>query len=285
MAGENAEAEARARTMGWLPKEQFKGAPERWQDADAYLKRGEEIMPILQANNRQLTTDVAAMRAENGRLATMLQGATESIEELKNFNSQMAVERAKTQKERLLGALKAAREADDVEKESQIQTQLNELSISIADAGKSKTKPAEAAKPAEQQHFSKSPEFKVWAAENAAWFGVDRRRTAVAMAIAEEIRLDAGNAALVGRPFLDRISQELERTFAPPTAASKTEGGSRPEGGGSKPKHTYNELPPDAKAACERGAKRVVGAKGSGRAYETIEAYRDFYVANYAWDE
>jgi len=43
------ETEARASTMGWLPKEKFLergGSEDRWTDAEAYIRRGEEILPF-----------------------------------------------------------------------------------------------------------------------------------------------------------------------------------------------------------------------------------------------
>jgi hypothetical protein len=63
------ETEDKALRMGWVPKDQFKGAPEKWTDAETFIKRGEEFLPFLKANNRKLekalenaTADLAEMK-------------------------------------------------------------------------------------------------------------------------------------------------------------------------------------------------------------------------------
>ena len=42
----DAETQAKAEKLGWIPPERFKGDPERFVDADAYIERG-EIAPLL----------------------------------------------------------------------------------------------------------------------------------------------------------------------------------------------------------------------------------------------
>ena len=81
------EVETKARTMGWLPKEKFKGPESSWVDAEQYVKRGEEILPILKANNDKLVQRVTQTETANNELREQLQAATEAIEELKSFNS------------------------------------------------------------------------------------------------------------------------------------------------------------------------------------------------------
>lgn len=39
--------EAEARQHGWTPKEEFKGDPTRWADAETFVKRADEVMPLL----------------------------------------------------------------------------------------------------------------------------------------------------------------------------------------------------------------------------------------------
>ena len=64
---------------------------------------------------------------------------------------------------------------------------------------------------------------------------------------------------------------------------STTEVFARGGGGGSGAAKTYADLPREAQEACDRFAKRLVGPKGSGRAYETVEAYRKHYVEDFDW--
>lgn len=284
MAGEGeATSEDRARTMGWLPKAEFKGAPERWQDANAYLARGEEIMPILKANNQQLSGEVAALRAQNAKISQALTAASESIEELKSFNSQVALDRAKDSKGKLMTALAEAKKEGNTEREVELQDELSTLNASIRESEKAgkEEKPNGGTKQTQETDFTKTPEYQAWRAENASWFGPDRRRTAVAMAVAEELRQDPANAGLVGRAFLDRITAEVQRTFASRTPQQRVEGGGNSgEGERQEKGRTYNDLPPEAKNACEKQAKKLVG---EGRAFKTVEDWRKHYVTAYEW--
>src|SRR2546421_12509972 len=93
------ETEVKAKELGWAPKEEFRGNPEKWVDAETFLKRGEEILPLVKAQNRKLQNEVTALQRENAETKGLLRASMESIEELKNFNSTVALERAKAKKQ------------------------------------------------------------------------------------------------------------------------------------------------------------------------------------------
>src|SRR5687768_16654653 len=46
--------EDKARRMGWRPRAEYGGDPTRWVDAETFVRRGDEILPFVQANNRKL---------------------------------------------------------------------------------------------------------------------------------------------------------------------------------------------------------------------------------------
>lgn len=46
--------EARARDLGWHPFAEYRGLPGKWVDAKTFIQRGEEILPIVRANNHRL---------------------------------------------------------------------------------------------------------------------------------------------------------------------------------------------------------------------------------------
>ena len=52
MSDENTDVEARARDMGWSPRDSWRGKAEDWIDAETFVKRGTEILPILRAKSR-----------------------------------------------------------------------------------------------------------------------------------------------------------------------------------------------------------------------------------------
>lgn len=70
------EVVAEARQLGWVPQEEFRGDQSRWVDADSFVKRGHEVMPILKANNARLMGEVTSLKAT-------LTEATQAIAQLR----------------------------------------------------------------------------------------------------------------------------------------------------------------------------------------------------------
>jgi len=62
-------AETKAKAMGWSPKDEFRGDPDRWVDAETYVRRGEEFIPFLRANNKKLEEELGAQAKYAGRAA------------------------------------------------------------------------------------------------------------------------------------------------------------------------------------------------------------------------
>ena len=71
-SGATPEVQAQAEAMGWIPPTRFRGDPERFIDADAYIKRGEEILPIVKEQNKRLQAELAALRGESSKTAAAL---------------------------------------------------------------------------------------------------------------------------------------------------------------------------------------------------------------------
>lgn len=272
------EVEVKARELGWAPKEEFRGNPEKWVDAETFVKRGEEILPLVKAQNRKLQNEVTSLQRENAEIKGLLRASSESIEELKNFNTTVAKERAQATKEDLLARITEAKKAGDVETETRLQDQLTQHNEAIRAA----EKPPAEKKPDSKVEWKPPPEMAAWMSENP-WFGTDKRRTALANGIADELRSDPANAGLKGKEFFDRITEEVEKVFggnqrrngAPKVEESR---GSGQGGGGGSGGKTYADLPADAKAACERQGTRLVG---KGRAFTTQEEWRRHYVSKY----
>lgn len=275
-----------ATEMGWIPKEQFKGDEGKWVDAETFVKRGREFIPFLQANNRKLQAQVNTLSAQVQQSTQLLQASQESIEELKTFNSEMARDRAKVKQTELMTGIREAREAGNVEVEVELTDQLAEQKAALKEAEKTKQNP-----PAKQngaapagKDYTQDPSWKAWAAENT-WFGTDTRRTSVAIAVANEMRADPAYRGLTGKDFLDQVAAEVDKTLGGTTrreAVDRVEGGGRSSsngGGGSNGGGKgYAELPADAKEACEKQAKRLVG---KGRAFADLNAWRKHYAEVY----
>lgn len=273
------ETEVKARSMGWRPKDEFKEDPDHgrvWVDAETFVKRGEEVLPFVRADNRRLKDEVATLQRENAETRNLLKASSEAIEELKKFNTDIARDNAKTRKKELLEAIATAKKDGNVEQEVQLTDQLSEHNAALRESEKPAKVNGAAAGPVP---FVPPPEMKVWMTENP-WFGTDKRRTALANGIADELRSDPANAGLLGRAFFDRVTEEVEKVFGGNqrrTNASKVEE-SRGGSGGSSAGKSFADLPPDAKEACKRQGQRLIGP---GRAFKTADEWQAHYVKSY----
>src|SRR5271154_5862973 len=124
----------KAKQMGWAPQEEFRGDPSKWIDADEYVRRGEQLMPILRANNERLMEEVGKLRSENAQTQQLLKASGEAIEELKKFNTKTTKKALADQKETLVEGIKAARREGDVDSELVLQDQLTEVSTALRQA-------------------------------------------------------------------------------------------------------------------------------------------------------
>ena len=55
--------EGEARAQGWVPQEEFRGRENDWVDAETFVKRGREILPIVRKNNEKLLKELKEARA------------------------------------------------------------------------------------------------------------------------------------------------------------------------------------------------------------------------------
>ena len=280
--------EQQAREQGWRPKEEFNGDASRWVDASTYLKRGEELLPILKANDSKHRAEISGLRVEVLGLKEQLRASQESIDALKEFNSEAAKKAAKDERRNLIAAVEVARKEGDAEKAAQLSEQLEEQNDAIRAA---ETAPKAASKPNGAVPAGESPAYAAWKAANP-WFGTDTLKSDIAVAVSMRLRRDEASVSAAERmpepEFLRRVSEEVEKASggnAARRAEPKTESGRPSAGGagGSNAGRSFSDLPPDAQKACDSFAKRLVGPKGSGRAYETIDAYRKHYVDVYDW--
>lgn len=67
--------ETEARAHGWVPKDEFKGDEGRWVDAENFMKRADEMMPLLKAQNSRLKRDLDAIKKDLKRATAHFEGA------------------------------------------------------------------------------------------------------------------------------------------------------------------------------------------------------------------
>lgn len=261
--------EQEAAALGWVPKDQFRGDPEKWTDAETFVRRGHEIMPILRKNNEKLTATVENLTGEVLTLKESLKAAQEAMIEFKKHHDETEARAYQRAIEDLKAKRKEARAEGDHELADEIGDKIDELN---ANAPKEITKPVAPVPAPTPAQPNLDPEYARWEKDNEAWLK-DSEKAAYAQSIAQYIR---ATSKLVGRAFLDKVTEEVEKRFATPHT-SRVEGtGAAPRTGGK----TYADLPAEARTACDRMAAKLVGPN---RAFADIEAWRKSYVKSYDW--
>lgn len=295
-----AAVETRAREMGWAPKEEWRGNPAHWMDADEFVQRSEQMIPILRSNLRKTESEVERLRRVTQEQDQKLKAAMESIDVLTNISTEQSRNAAKERRRELLRQRATARRDGDTDTEIALEEQIEEVTTQInsmdvteqltATTPKGKGKGNGAAKTTttppvtEDADPTQDPEYIAWTKDNT-WFGTDARRTALATAIGQEIRSNPANAGLVGRAFFDLVTAEMNKFLGGQQrpGGSKVESGGGGGGGRSDQTRTangksYSDLPQDAKEACQRQAKLVVG---EGRAFKDMAAWQKHYTSMY----
>ena len=225
-SAEGAELEQKATSMGWQPKENWKGNPDNWVDAAEFVKRGETFVPFLQHQRKRLQSDLDAEKQARQRIERELAETRASVEDLKKFSESMAQERQERRKVEIGQELKVAREAGD-------DVRVAELQNDLATAVKKPDPPAPKPNGAPPQ-----PEILPWVksyVDGDADFFQNTRKVALFNAIAIEKRRagDARVGETDGVAFLNEVKDEVNRSLGGNPArrsAAKTEE-SRPAGG------------------------------------------------------
>ena len=220
--------EDRARDMGWRPKEEFKGDESRWVDAETFVKKGEEILPILKANAKKTEAELAALKKD--------------VAEFRKFHSETE-KRAYARALRDLEERQAeAVEANDLKSVRAITREITDLSKNVqTDDGGNPYKTPDHAKTLNQ-----------WKGENP-WFQSDTVMTAAADAIASELEASGVTGADQLAEVAKRIRAEFphkfqnERRSAPAAVESST----TPRKAGK----SAADLPPEARAQMNKWIK------------------------------
>ena len=264
---EHKEVESDARAQGWVSKDEYRGRDGDWVDAETFVQRGREILPIVRKNNERLLKELKEARA-------IAEEARTAAKEFQKFQKEQ-FERKAVELEREVASLKALkREAisqGDGDRVGEIEDQIDSIKDDIAVAKAESKRPEPV-----QQTQEVDPSFQNWI-DNNQWFGVETKLSEVANGLGRAIQKD--NPSLTGKAFFDKLDAELAETY--PTRFGKKQkpnpmDAGTPTSGGrtqSRSKKSYENLPAEAKAACDRFLK------------QGLIKSKDDYVAEYDWSE
>ena len=261
-----------AESQGWVPKERFRGNENDWVDAETFVKRGREILPILRKNNENLIKDLNQTKEQ-------LKEFREAAEEFKRFQRE-SYERKATDYERRIQEIKDSRAQaitdGDGQKVNALDDALDEAKESFREAKQAVKDVVSTKEPvATETAATIDPSLQLWLDRNN-WFGEDRRMTSIANGIGESLRLEF--PGLKGQPFLDKLDEVLAEEFPNKfggskknLSASRVESGSGRQSRSGSNAQSYDNLPPTAKDACDRFVKQKLMT-------------REQYVQDYDWN-
>lgn len=239
------EREEQARAQGWSPKEEWRGPEDKWVDAETFLKRGEEIAPVMRERNKHLTRDIAEMKQ-------LLQIQHQSIAKAREQGYRQAIEEL-NEKQR-----EAVRNAD-------------EEAFDAAERKKAKI-----LKAYDEEHQAQQPQidpvFIEWCEDNE-WYQNDPDLAAYADGIGPRVARESG---MSGKKLLDEVAKRVKKTFHHKFANPRRSEASavEPSAATLTPKKgkTFESLPPEAKKNCDRFMKIIPGFT------------REDYLADYDWE-
>ena len=261
------EIQHEAESQGWVPKERFRGNESDWVDADTFVKRGREILPILRKNNENLIKDLQATKDQ-------LKEFREAAEEFKKFQRE-SYERKAQEYEGQIREIKESRAQaisdGDGQKVNALDDALDQAKENFKEA-KQSVKDVVSAKDPEPTPEAIDPGLQAWLDRNT-WFGQDKRLTAMVNGVGESLRLEF--PLLKGQAFLDKLDEVLAEEF-PNKFGKKQSPSSRVESGSGRQSRSggnaqsYDNLPSEAKSACDRFVKQKLMT-------------REQYVADFDW--
>jgi hypothetical protein len=231
-AAPDPETESRAKAMGWAPKDEWRGPEDRWVDADVFVKRGEEVMPILKAQLRKF-------EAENAEIKKTL----------KEFGEHHTKTEARMYQKAIRDIQAAQREAAEAGNLAQYDQLEQQKQAVVREAAQTTGRPA-------QKQPDIDPAAMSWRDQNP-WFSQSEEMATAATTHHELLLRTKPDLSLEDN--LEAVTKFVKRAFpekftnpnrAKPSPVEGNPAGRRAGGKG------YTDLPPEAKQACDRFVKQ-----------------------------
>lgn len=274
-----------AARQGWKPQDQWQGDPNRWKPAQQFYEDGMNHLPMLQAKNKRLEERLNQVQSTLGQL---VQNANEERAQMRD-----ALEQEKDSKRVLLTQLaadkaRAISDADGV-KVVGIETQMEGVKQEIASIDhKSRALASTGGAVINPNDPRVQAAFQQWALQNATWYGRDIEATTFANSLAQvKQNMTPGVSVDDVLEYVNiKIQEKYPEYFDNGNASNGTPASPEPVTRSATvgrlkdaPKHTYDEMPFEARKMCDlvvRDAKLRKGPDGKARNYT-----RDMYVEEY----
>ena len=218
-----------AKRQGWVPQEEYTGPADKWVDAETFVKKGKEINALLRKDNDFLKRELAELKT--------------TVQEFSKYHAETekrAYDKAMTD---LRQQKKEAISQGDGDRVLEIDDAIDEL---------------KQAKPTPKVVAPQpDPSFVEWTEDNR-WYNSDPQLKMEADMIGEVIKRQ--NPMLVGMEFLNEVTTRVKRMYPekfnnvnrskPSPVEAPSSAGMGKKGGKS-----FNDLPQEAKAACQKFEK------------------------------
>ena len=248
------DVEDRARRMGWVKEDNFKGDKDRWVSAEKFLERGETELPIMRERMKKLDGTVVGLK---NTISSMKKTFGDFREYQKGLSEKAYSKALKdiTKKQRL------AAEDGDLETFDKMEEEKSNLTLDIPEY-------------VDDRRSESEEEFDDWLVENK-WFNKNKKLRNYAAKMSEFISDETGLTGIdlyneVKKETQDRYPEDFEENNAPRRRRSTmviSDGETKPK---SK-KQTFGNLPASAKKACGRFIKDIPGFT------------KEEFLKNYEW--
>lgn len=224
--------ESRARRMGWRPKDEFRGDPNRWTDATTFVDRGENELPVLRERYRALDDRFAKLETTTGETAkemtARLKAMSSTFDEFREFSKrgeERAYARAKAELE---ARMAAAVQTADTAQFTVAKNELDALDRSRAALPPPAEKRNDPPPPVTVVPPQLHPDAQAWIGDNH-WFNRDPVMTNYAVALHTQLMQDRPglsmkeNLAEVKADIMSRFPEKFDnprRSGAPAVAGS-----------------------------------------------------------------
>lgn len=210
-----------AKDMGWVPQEEFRGPKERWKPAQQFVEDGENILPIVRAENKRLKDKLESVEKD---FATRFERLDKA--------AQASIKTAKAQFDRELTALNAKRDeavaAGDVQTFKAIDKEIIDHTANAPKVEDFEEKPKAADAPADNDTV-----LAAWQGTNK-WYGTDDALTEAAIGISQRLLMQNPNITMAEN--LRKTDEELTKRFPLKFGGKSGANGHAPVDAGGEPK-------------------------------------------------
>ena len=250
----NTEIEDKARRMGWVKEDNFKGDKDRWISAEKFLERGETELPIMRERMKKLDGTVVGLKKT---ISSMKKTFGDFREYQKGLSEKAYAKALKdiTQKQRV------AAEDGDLETFDKMEEEKGNLTLDIPVYENNEKSESER-------------EFDDWLTDNK-WFNKNKKLRNYAAKMSEIISEETG---LTGIELYNEVKAETKERypneFKGETPRNRKKATMVVADGETKPvgkKQTFGNLPASAKKACGRFIKEIPGFT------------KEEFLKNYEW--